>query len=161
MSEIRPASPASDQIIAEIARVLQRGYALIIDYGFAGEERPETMRGYRDHHLVEDVLEDPGSSDITGPVDFAALAARATRAGLQAWGLVSQRDAMMTLGYRATLDRMRADQAEKELTGEWRTAIEYYGERGQAAMLVDPAGLGGLKVLALGTAGLPAPRAVA
>jgi NADH dehydrogenase [ubiquinone] 1 alpha subcomplex assembly factor 7 len=161
MSEIRPASPASDQIIAEIERVLQPGYALIIDYGFAGEERPETMRGYRDHHLVEDVLEDPGSNDVTGPVDFDALAARATKNGLQAWGPVSQRDAMMALGYRATLDRMRADQAEKELTGEWRTAIEYYGERGQAAMLVDPAGLGGLKVLALGTDGLPVPLAVA
>ena len=66
----------------------------------------------------------------------------------------------MALGYRATLDRMRTDQSDKERAGEWRTAIEYYGERGQAAMLVDPAGLGGLKVLALGTEGLPAPRAV-
>jgi hypothetical protein len=66
----------------------------------------------------------------------------------------------MTLGYRATLDRIRADQAAKERAGEWRTAIGYYGERGQAAMLVDPAGLGGLKMLALGTAGLPQPRAL-
>jgi SAM-dependent MidA family methyltransferase len=158
-SETRPVSPASDQIVAEIARALQSGYALIIDYGFAGEERPETTRGYRDHHLVEDVLDDPGSNDITGPVDFAALAARAIKNGMQVWGPVSQRAALMALGYRATLDRMRADQAGQELAGEWRTAIEYYGERGQAAMLVDPAGLGGLKVLALGTAGLPALRA--
>ena len=161
MSETRPVSPASDQLVDAVARGLQRGYALIIDYGFAGDERPETMRGYRDHHLVEDVLDDPGSSDITGPVDFDALAARARKNGLQAWGPVSQRDALMALGYRATLDRMRADQGEKELAGEWRTAIEYYGERGQAAMLVDPAGLGGLKVLALGTDGLPPPRALA
>jgi hypothetical protein len=55
---------------------------------------------------------------------------------------------------------MRADQGDKERAGEWRTAIEYYGERGQAAMLVDPVGLGGLKVLALGTEGLPAAGAV-
>jgi NADH dehydrogenase [ubiquinone] 1 alpha subcomplex assembly factor 7 len=160
MSDIRTVSPASDQIVTEVARALRLGYALIIDYGFAGSEKPEMPRGYRDHHLIEDVLEAPGSNDITGPVDFDALAARAASSGLQVWGPVSQRDAMMSLGYRATLDRMRADQAEKELTGEWRTAIEYYGERGQAAMLVDPAGLGSLKVLALGTDGLPAPRVV-
>jgi SAM-dependent MidA family methyltransferase len=160
MSETLPVSPASDQIVDRIARVLQRGYALIIDYGFAGDEKPETMRGYRDHHLVDDVLDDPGANDITGPVDFAALAARAASNGLQVWGPVLQRDVLMALGYRATLDRMRADQANKEREGEWRTAIEYYGERGQAAMLVDPAGLGGLKVLALGTDGLPAPSAV-
>ena len=160
MGETRPVSPASDQIVDQIARVLQRGYALIFDYGFVEDETPEPMRGYRGHHLVEDVLEDPGANDITGPVDFAALAARAASNRLQSWGPASQRDALMALGYRATLDRMRADQADKERAGEWRTAIEYYGERGQAAMLVDPVGLGGLKVLALGIKGLPAPRAV-
>src|SRR5438270_618490 len=114
----------------------------------------------RAQHLVEEVLESPGSSDITGPVDFDALAARARENGLQAWGPTSQRDALMALGYRATLDHMRADQQQREQAGTWRTAIEVYGERGQAAMLVDLAGLGGLKVLALGTAGLPAPRAL-
>src|SRR5207248_1905041 len=83
-------------------------------------------------------LDDPGSSDITGPVDFDALTARARANGLETWGPASQRDALMALGYRATLDRMRADQQQQEQAGEWRTAIEYYGERGQAAMLVDP-----------------------
>jgi NADH dehydrogenase [ubiquinone] 1 alpha subcomplex assembly factor 7 len=160
MSEIHPVSPTSDRTIDEIARALKRGYALVIDYGFSGEEKPEMLRGYRDHHLVEDVLDHPGENDITGSVDFAALAARAATNGMHAWGPVSQRDALMALGYRATLDRMRTDQADKERAGEWRTAIEYYGERGQAAMLVDPAGLGGFKVLALGTAGLPQPRAL-
>jgi len=160
MSEIWPVSSASDRIVDEIARVLKKGYALIIDYGFAGGEKPEAARGYRAHHLVEDLLEDPGANDITGPVDFDALAVRAASNALQAWGPVSQRDALMALGYRATLDRMRTDQADKERTGEWRTAIGYYGERGQAAMLVDPSGLGGLKVLGLGSAGLPAPRSL-
>jgi SAM-dependent MidA family methyltransferase len=156
----RPVSPRSLDLIDHIARALQQGYVFIIDYGFTGDEQPETTRGYRTHHLVTDVLDDPGSSDITGPVDFDALAARARANGLQTWGPLPQRDALMALGYRATLDRMRADQQNQEQAGEWRTAIEYYGERGQAAMLVDPAGLGGLKVLVLGTDGLPEPRAL-
>lgn len=159
-ASIRPVSPRSLNLIDQIARALKHGYAFIIDYGFTGAEEPETTRGYREHRLVTDVLEDPGATDITGPVDFDALAARARENGLQTWGPVLQRDALMALGYRATLDRMRADQQQREETGEWRTAIEYYGERGQAAMLVDPAGLGSLKVLALGTEGLPEPRAL-
>ena len=156
----RPASPRSLDLIDEIARTLKRGYAFIIDYGFTGDEEPETTRGYRAHRLVTDVLDDPGSSDITGPVDFDALAVRARANGLQTWGPVSQRDALMALGYRATLDRMRADQRQREQAGEWRTVIEFHSERGQAAMLVEPAGLGSLKVLALGTEGLPEPRAL-
>ncbi len=156
----RPVSPRSLDLIDQIARALNQGYAFIIDYGFTGDEEPEVTRGYREHRLVTDVLDDPGSSDITGPVDFDALAARARANGLQTWGPVSQRDALMSLGYRATLDRMRADQQQQEQAGEWRTAIGYYGERGQAAMLVDPAGLGSLKLLVLGTDGLPEPRAL-
>jgi len=157
---LRPVSNKAAEIIDQIGRTVAQGYAIIFDYGFAGAEEPESVRGYRAHHLVEEVLESPGSSDITGPVDFDALAARARENGLQAWGPTSQRDALMALGYRATLDHMRADQQQREQAGTWRTAIEVYGERGQAAMLVDLAGLGGLKVLALGTAGLPAPRAL-
>jgi len=156
----RPVSPRSQDLIDQIARTLNHGYAFIIDYGFTGEEEPESTRGYRDHRLVTDVLDDPGASDITGPVDFDALMKRARENNLQTWGPVSQRDALMALGYRATLDRMRAEQQQQEQAGEWRTAIEYYGERGQAAMLVDPAGLGSLKVLALGTEELPEPRAL-
>jgi len=157
----RVVSPGTEDLVGAISKKLQRGYAIFIDYGFSGGEALESIRGYRSHHLVDDILRDPGSSDVTGPVDFDALVARARADGLQTWGPVFQRDALMALGYRATLDRMRADQAEKEQAGEWRMAVEYYGERGQAAMLVDPAGLGGLKVLSLGTPRLPAPRALA
>ena len=159
-ASIRPSSERSLDLIDQIARTLIQGYVFIIDYGFTGDEEPETTRGYREHRLVIDVLDDPGSADITGPVDFDALAQRARENGLQTWGPVSQRDALMALGYRATLDRVRADQQQREETGDWRTALEYYGERGQAAMLVDPAGLGSLKLLALGTEGLPEPRAL-
>lgn len=157
----RAVSPMADELVDGISRALHRGYALIVDYGFAGSEGSEPVRGYRAHQMVDDLLADPGSTDITGPVDFDAVAGRARRNGLTVWGPVTQRDALMALGYRATLDRMRADQAQKEQSGEWRSAIGYFGERGQAAMLVDPAGLGGLKVLVLGTDGLPPPRAVA
>jgi NADH dehydrogenase [ubiquinone] 1 alpha subcomplex assembly factor 7 len=156
----QPVSLASLHLVDGIARVLQRGYAFIVDYGFVRGEQPEPIRGYALHRMVDDLLADPGGTDITGPVDFEALDRRARERGLQTWGPVSQRDALMALGYRPTLDRMRAEQAELEQRGDTQKALAYFGERGQAAMLVDPAGLGGLKVLALGTAEMPAPAAV-
>jgi SAM-dependent MidA family methyltransferase len=160
VSSEQPVSYASLDLIDGFARVLSRGYVFIFDYGFAGDEQPEPIRGYALHRMVDDLLADPGATDITGPVDFDELARRATERGLQTWGPVSQRDALMALGYRPTLDRMRAEQAELEQKGETQKALAYFGERGQAAMLVDPAGLGGLKLLALGTKDLPAPAAV-
>jgi NADH dehydrogenase [ubiquinone] 1 alpha subcomplex assembly factor 7 len=155
-----PVSSASEGLVQAIARALHRGYAFVIDYGFTAGEQPGNVRGFAHHHMVEDLLADPGATDITAPVDLDALARAAVSAGLHVWGPVPQRDALMSLGYRATLERMRADQQTQEQAGEWRTALEYFGERGQAAMLVDPTGLGDLKFLAFGTSGLPAPRAL-
>jgi len=155
-----PVSERALDVVDEFARVLSRGYAFIFDYGFIAGEAPEAVRGYALHRMISDLLADPGASDVTGPVDFSALRSRAQASGLQTWGPVSQRDALMALGYRPTLDRMRAQQTELEQAGDSRTALAYFGERGQAAMLVDPVGLGGLKVLALGTAGLSAPLLV-
>jgi NADH dehydrogenase [ubiquinone] 1 alpha subcomplex assembly factor 7 len=159
LTSARAVSPETMALIDSLARVLEVGYAFFFDYGFTGEESHEPIRGYQSHRLVG-VLEDPGSHDVTGPVDFDSVAARARSKGLQTWGPVTQRDVLMALGYRALLDRMRKEQFELERGNEWAQAVKYFGDRGEAAMLVDPAGLGGLKVLAMGTAGLPEPRAV-
>jgi len=152
-----PVSPASIDLVRALAARLERGYAVIIDYGFAGDEPAEPVRGYRAHGYTEDLLSDPGSSDVTGPVDIDALARAARAAGLHAWGPVRQRDALMTLGYRRELDRMRTAQREAERAGRWRDALAGFGARGEAAMLVDASGLGSLKWLVLGTDGLPEP----
>ena len=58
-----------------------RGYALLIDYGAVGSPGGD-IHGYRDHRVVEDVLADPGSSDITAGVDFALIARHAEERGL-------------------------------------------------------------------------------
>ena len=154
----RTVSPEGMALIDSLGEILIAGYAFFFDYGFTVGEQPEPIRGYQSHRLA-DVLHDPGSRDITGPVDFGSVVARAREAGFQTWGPVSQREALMALGYRTRLDRIRKEQAEHESRNEWMRAVSYFGERGEAAMLVDPDGLGGLKVLALGTMALPKPRA--
>lgn len=157
----QPSSPVARRTVASLARTLSRGYLIVFDYGFVGGEDPGPVRGYRGQRLVVDLLADPGGADITGPVDFDALADAAGGAGMRVWGPVPQRDALLALDYRKALDVLRARQEQLERAGAWREAVSLYNQRSEAAMLVDPHGLGGLKVLAAATPGLPPPLLVA
>ena len=158
-----PVSPAAEGFVAGLGERLRSGYAVLIDYGFEGDEAPEPVRGYRDHRLVTapELLEAPGETDITGPVDFAKLTEVARGSDLRTWGPFSQRSFLDRLGYRRVLDDLRRRQADLESEGSWREAIATYGARGEASMLVDPAGLGSLKVLVVGTPDVPAPPLIA
>ena len=142
--------PAALEVIDEIARVLGRGYAWIVDYGFTGDTKADSPYGYRAHRLEEDVLSAPGSRDITAGVDFDALAAHARRLGLAVWGPVTQRQALRSLGW-ATIDRDRREaQAAAVGARQGITALRAYNDRGRAAQLIAPGGLGDFLVLALG-----------
>lgn len=157
--EERLVSPRALEIVREIAAALDRGYAFLFDYGFVTGEAPGPVHAYRDHQVLADVLEEPGSRDITAAVDFAALAAEAERAGLQVWGPVSQREALLGLGLRTWMQGVRRLQREAEVAGDWRAANRLFAERSRASILVDETKLGGLRVLVFGTKGLPAPAA--
>lgn len=71
---------------SNIAKCMQRGFVVCVDYGYAGSEyyRPDrregTLLAHLKHQALDDVLTDPGSRDITAHVDFTALG----RAGMQA-----------------------------------------------------------------------------
>jgi SAM-dependent MidA family methyltransferase len=158
--EERPFSPGAGALVAEIARSLVRGYLFVFDYGFVAGEPPEPVRTYRAHRAGLDPLRAPGETDITGPVDFEALAAAARAAGLSVHGPVAQRDALMALGYRELLGQMRGQQRDHEAKTDWRAAIATFSARGDASMLVAPDGLGAHKVLVAATEGLPPPRCV-
>jgi SAM-dependent MidA family methyltransferase len=70
-----------------IARSLQAGFALMIDYGYTRAESVRFARGslmsYRRHQADEDVLCDPGERDITAHVAFTALQDHGARCGLE------------------------------------------------------------------------------
>jgi len=85
-SEWNPGLEAWQQALA---RVMRRGFALCIDYGYAASEyyRPGrcegTLLSHAGHRAVEDVLTSPGERDITAHVDFTALARAGMAAGLE------------------------------------------------------------------------------
>jgi SAM-dependent MidA family methyltransferase len=158
--EERPISPAASAMVRDLAAALDRGYAYLFDYGFAGEVPPGPVHAYRDHRVLAEVIEEPGSRDITAAVDLDAVAAEARRSGLRVWGPLPQREALLGLGYRLWASGVRTRQAEAEAGGDWREANRLYAARSRASILVDPAKLGSLQLLALGTEGLPPPAAV-
>ncbi len=156
----RPVSPAALAFVAEIAAAVPRGYAFLFDYGFAAGEDPSEAQAYLEHRVTGDLLADPGSRDLTAAVDLAALASEAARLGLTVWGPVRQREALLALGIRLWIRGVRRWQTEAEARGADRQAARLFAERSRASILIDEDKLGRLRLIALGTEGLPAPAAV-
>jgi SAM-dependent MidA family methyltransferase len=129
---------------------------LAIDYGSdAGAGGP--AHGYAANRLVEDLLAAPGANDITAGVDFGFLAASVRTAGRLAFPTVSQRRALVALGFDAWLFTQLERQRDQLNTGRGGAAVGTWGGRSRAAMLVDPAGLGRFRWFVAGTDGVAEP----
>jgi SAM-dependent MidA family methyltransferase len=159
-----PAPAGEERIVPEgvrafvgsLATVLAPGYAVLIDYGAVGSTGGD-VHGYREHHLVEDPLDTPGLADITVGVDFADVASTARAHGLDAHGPVSQRAALVALGYGTwARDELRR-QGELLDAREGIEAVRAWSGRSAASLLVDPAALGRLRWIVLASEGLPPP----
>jgi SAM-dependent MidA family methyltransferase len=143
-------SPATFSFLEQAIRILERGYVWIIDYGFTGGDRATAPHAYRKHRVEADVLSEPGSRDITAGVDFDALVRSARGLGLEVWGPVSQRDALLQLGFRELEEAARARQVEAIAARRGIDALHTYSARTRANLLLAPEGLGGFFVLCLG-----------
>ena len=142
--------------IDRLASSLDRGYALLIDYGAVGTPGGD-IHGYRDHRVVEDVLADPGSTDITAGVDFALIANHASQRGLVVFPTVTQHDALIALGFEEWLRGELERQTSQLDAREGLEAVRTWSGRSRATLLVDPSALGRLRWFLLASPGLPAP----
>ncbi|HEY7400903.1 MAG TPA: SAM-dependent methyltransferase [Actinomycetota bacterium] len=139
-----------------LAAVLAPGYALLIDYGSAGVPGGPA-HGYAAQRVVEDLLANPGRSDITVGVDFDLVERRATSLGLAVLGNVSQHDALRGLGFEAWTREELSRQARQLDERKGLDAVRTWSGRSRATILVDPVALGRHRWLVLGTTGLQAP----
>lgn len=79
------------------AMALRRGRLMTLDYGmgtwdrFAPHRAGGTLRGYRGHRYADDILDQPGQTDLTAHVDFDAIKEEGRRAGLTTEHLNDQR----------------------------------------------------------------------
>jgi SAM-dependent MidA family methyltransferase len=140
---------AIDQWIASATGTLERGLLLLFDYGAPAAELYDparrlggTVRAFARHRLHDDVYGHVGRQDLTAHVDLTAVGAAARSAGLAEVGTTSQAEFLMGNGIE---ERLRAVQADPG------TTLEEYAElRSALVRLIDPAGMGGFRVLAFG-----------
>jgi SAM-dependent MidA family methyltransferase len=139
--------PSAAEWFAGVVAGLERGYALIIDYGYAVTElyapsrRAGLVRGYAGHTVTDDPYLRVGRQDLTTHVDFTALERAGVDAGLTPAGLTTQAEFLAALGLGELLVAM---QQEPDLTME-----QYLAAQAAVLRLIDPGGLGRFRVLAM------------
>ena len=142
--EISPAVLGVAKTVSDrIAR--DGGAALFIDYGHGETSPGETLQAVRAHQPV-DVLDAPGTADVTAHIDFTALARAASNASV--YGPIEQGDFLMRLGIEA-----RRETLSQGATQQTQTKIDQAFRR-----LTSPEEMGRLfKVIALAPKGGPVP----
>jgi len=106
LTEIHPQAQAWTDTLT---RRLQRGVALLVDYGFPEAEyylpqrRTGTLMCHRAHLADTDPLSDVGLKDITAHVDFTGIALAAQEAGAEVLGYTSQGRFLINCGIAAMM----------------------------------------------------------
>jgi SAM-dependent MidA family methyltransferase len=133
--EILEVNPTAHRLVFEVAArlVKQGGAALLIDYGHAATGFGDTLQALRAHRYV-DPLAAPGDCDLTGHVDFAAMARSASAAGAAVYGPIDQGDFLRAIGIdlrtKALAERATADRAEEFHRARARLVGKGQGEMG-------------------------------
>ena len=123
------------------------GAALIVDYGPARSAPGDSFQAVRDHRY-HDVLEAPGTADLTAHVDFEMLARAAAEAGARCFGPVPQGAFLERLGIGARAQALATGASPAQAEG---IAAAYH-------RLVDADAMGTLfKALAIQDAALVDP----
>lgn len=143
-------------LVEELGASLSTGYALLIDYG--SERGPAgEAHAYRGHRVLDDLLADPGSADITAGVDLGAVADHAEACGLVRLGLVRQSSALLALGFERWTRAELTHQGELMNAAHGLEAVRTWDGRNRAGLLLDPSALGRAWWLLLATPGLAEP----
>jgi SAM-dependent MidA family methyltransferase len=127
----------------ELARALDRGFVLTIDYGgtagelYSGDR--DTLVCYHRHAVRQDPYRDIGRQDITCHVDFTSLMRLGERHGLTTVGYTTQRRFLTNLGFPSLLAALETQDVSAARRALSRLAM---------SALVDPQDYGELEVLA-------------
>lgn len=138
-------SPAASDWFSSVARGIERGYAIVFDYGYPARElfqrhRLEgTVRGYYEHTVTDDPFIRVGRQDLTAHVDFSALQAAGEAAGMTLAGFTTQGALLASLGLGDRLVELQRDPDA--------ALGDYLSAQAVVMRLIDPGGLGRFGVL--------------
>ena len=134
----------------ELFARLNRGFAIIVDYGYtraeqlAGRHRG-TLKAIRQHSMSADPYEAPGEQDITADVNFSALTAITEKHGMQTQKLLTQSQFLLGIGEANEF----ADAFEECRLPQERAKVAL-----QLKHLVTPAGMGESFQVLVGSKGI-------
>ena len=122
----------------KIANAVERGFAVIIDYGYTRNEQLSgrhrgTAMAYRQHSASPNLYEAPGEQDLSAHVNFTALTAAAEHAGMRTEPLITQSQFLMGIGEKTEF----ADAFEDCRLPQERVKVAL-----QLKHLVTPSGMG-------------------
>ncbi len=142
---------AAQAHMRRIAETVQRGFVVIVDYGYTRQEQlagrhRDTIMAYRQHTVSANPYEAPGEQDITAHVNFTALAAAGDAAGLRPSALLTQAQFLMGIGEANQF----ADAFEGCVLPQEGTKVAL-----QLKHLVTPAGMGETFQVLLMSRGVP------
>ncbi len=132
--------------MASAAQALERGFVLTFDYGYPAEElyapwrRDGTLLCFYRHNPSSDPYARIGKQDMTAHVDFTTLMRTGEAHELETAGFTTQSRFLAQLGIGAGVDSVAKENPE--------ALEEYYARRRAVQELIDPAGLGRIRVLA-------------
>ena len=132
--------------MAEVASKLQRGFVLTFDYGYEAAElyapwrTDGTLMCFYQHNPSYDPYARVGKQDMTAHVDFTSIKRAGEEHGLAVAGFTTQSRFLANLGIGGAIEEVA-----KESPGALE---EYYARRRAVTELIDPAGLGRIRVLA-------------
>jgi len=133
--------------VQQAATSLCRGFILTFDYGYEAPElfapwrRDGTLLCFYHHNPSGDPYARLGRQDMTSHVDFTSVRRAGEEAGLTTLGMLSQAEFLTNLGVADALALPPEGDPNLE---------EYYARRRAAMELLDPAGLGRIRVLIQG-----------
>lgn len=126
----------SSYIIPNKSNEKRGGAMLFVDYGPADTIPVNTLRGIKDHKLVNP-YENPGEADLSADVDFGALKIAATKNHgdqVEAYGPVEQGDWLHTMGIGARATVLAESQTSEEGKKRVEQAYNRLTEKSGGAM---------------------------
>jgi len=140
----------AQRYMSEVAARVNRGFIVVIDYGYTQREQLEgrhrgTITAYRQHSVSATPYEAPGEQDITAHVNFTALAAAAEVQGMQSQPLLTQSQFLLGIGEQTQF----ADAFEECRLPQERAKVAL-----QLKHLVTPDGMGETFHVLIGSKGV-------
>ena len=106
-------------MLEKLDSIMRRGFMLWIDYGDSSSEKYSkrrnrgTLRGFKDHQLIDQVLaHPPGSIDLTAHVDFTGVLKRLLELGHRLEGYSDQMSYLIALGIEQVLEENQLSESE-------------------------------------------------